>query len=79
MNHQPQRGEPFIQTERGILKDGSGLQAEGRLRMLSIALPNAGFSQVDDMIGPTARTLHLAIGPSQLNHYTLTVLKLLKV
>jgi len=39
IGHKPDRGEPFVKTERGILKDSSGLNGELPLRMASTTLP----------------------------------------
>lgn len=68
IDDEPERGQPLIEAERRILKDGAGLQGELGLQVVAIALPRAGLVQVNDVRGLTLRTSNLAIGPSQLHH-----------
>jgi hypothetical protein len=67
-NDEPRGGEPLLKTDRGILEDGSGLQREGRARMLRIALPDAGLFKIGDVIGAATRAFDNAIRPTQFDH-----------
>lgn len=52
ISEQPQRGEPLIESDCGILEDGSDLERELRLGVLLVALPAALVRQVSNLSDP---------------------------
>jgi hypothetical protein len=62
----PNGGEPFVQSERRVLKDSSDLNAELTFRMASLALPDAPLSDEANLVGATSRA-HNTIRPTSIN------------
>jgi hypothetical protein len=79
IHHQPQGREPFVQAQGGILENGSGLQGEGRAGMARVALPNASFGKVGELLGPAAGAAHYAIRPPQFHHDLAAILEIAEV
>ena len=63
VDEQPERGQPLLERDGRVLKDGSDLEGELRPGMLTVALPDAGLLEVGHAVRPTGRALHDAIRP----------------
>jgi hypothetical protein len=63
---QPDRREPFVETDRRVLKDGADLGAELLLRVLGLALPNAARGEQGHLRATARRTSH-TVRPAQRN------------
>ena len=55
VSEHPSSGEPFVETDRGILKDGPNFDGELALGMVSGALPDATRSAERDLFGAASR------------------------
>src|SRR4051794_38354419 len=74
VHDEPNSGEPLVQTDGGVLENGSSFQAEAGPVMFSVALPYAGIGKVGDMLGTAVRTTHRAVRPAKLHHELFAVL-----
>ncbi len=70
-NH-PNRDEPLVERERGILKDSPHLARELFAGVVCLALPHAPRRDEANLFAPTSGALD-AIGPAALNHEVETV------
>src|ERR1035437_5851067 len=62
-NH-PHRGEPLIESDWGILKNGANLDGELPLGVVAGALPNAASSVEFDALRATSGANHHTTGPA---------------
>jgi hypothetical protein len=79
VGNQPDRGEPFIQPDRRILKDGSDLGAELLLRMFGLALPDAAGRQQSHFRAPASRAGDRAIRPAHRNRRAHAIIRIREV
>jgi hypothetical protein len=63
VDHHPHHREPLIKADWGILEDGSCLERELAVIMVTSALPSVMLRLELDRLAPTARASH-AVWPS---------------
>jgi hypothetical protein len=73
-NH-PRSGKPFVETNGGILEDGSDFRGELPFRMLGTALPARVLLLVLYLCAPASRTDD-AIGPAPGDHVRYAILEI---
>ncbi len=76
-NH-PNSDEPFVEWERGILKDGSNLGAELFASVFPFALPHPASSDESHIVAATSGALD-AVGPAPRNHELEAVVRVREV
>ena len=75
----PHGGEPLVQRDSGIFHDGSDLDRELALGVVSRALPSAPFGVEADTIRPATGTNDLAVGPATQSQVINAVILVCKV
>jgi len=75
----PDRGQPLIQPERGVLENSASFQGELRTVVFAIAFPHTGLFEIDHVVGIAARAAHNALWPTKLNHELAAVLEVFEV
>src|SRR6266571_179691 len=68
VGNQPERAQPFVQSNRRIFKHSSDLYGKLLLFVLSLALPNLSRGQKENVFRTTARAFHNAIRPANRLH-----------
>src|SRR5215469_10089536 len=63
INNEPQRREPFLQSERRVFKNGPGLQGKLRAGVFAVALPDAILGKPRDLHRSAMGALYNAILP----------------
>ena len=63
VGEQPERGQPLLEADSGILEDGADLQRELGFGVLLVALPDTRRFEVGDLLGAAPRAADSAIGP----------------
>lgn len=78
VRHHPKGHEPFVESDRGILKNGADFYGELALGVFGFALPS--FARADETnIGRAARGARNALRPAQIDHEAPSVVVLREV
>ena len=77
-HHQPHCSKPLVQTERGILHDGSDFHAELRFSVPSLALPEPSGSNEGHVFGATGRADHTMLPFRSMCHEVVQAVPLIR-